>query len=263
LGVVYLPNALPGSGIKFHEPDAAVNSLWAMASLEKSQSLPVGPRLDNGVLFMEPGEERMVTVAFRNPSAEKVRFMAEPYQVHPASQIPHTWLTCYCLAFVYEALAEGAWYRAIRLTIAPDTEPGSKVDAIWTILTDPEWFPMEKPELAAAAQAPEAQATKTEVSPELAAQGKRLATQYGCTSCRSVDGTPGAGPTWQELFGSTRPLADGSKVEADEAYLRESIVSPNAKVAQGFSPGIMPQDYGEKLSDEQLDAMIEFIESVD
>lgn len=51
-----------------------------------------------------------------------------------------------------------------------------------------------------------------------------------------------------------RPL-DGSTVQADEAYLRESIVDPEAKIVKGFSAGIMPSDFGQKL----LDADIQII----
>lgn len=70
--------------------------------------------------------------------------MAEPYQIHPVDQVPHAWLTCFCMAFVYEAPAGGSWYRVIRVTAGPDIPVGSKVDVTWTVLTNPDWFPMEE-----------------------------------------------------------------------------------------------------------------------
>jgi cytochrome c oxidase subunit II len=45
----------------------------------------------------------------------------------------------------------------------------------------------------------------------------------------------------------------------DEAYIREAIVDPDAEISEGFQPGVMPQDYGEKLSDEQLDALVQYL----
>jgi cytochrome c oxidase subunit 2 len=45
----------------------------------------------------------------------------------------------------------------------------------------------------------------------------------------------------------------------DAAFIRESIVNPNAEIAQGFQPNIMPQDYGQKLSDKQLNDLVAFL----
>jgi cytochrome c oxidase subunit 2 len=68
------------------------------------------------------------------------------------------------------------------------------------------------------------------------------------------------GPSWQGLFGQERPLADGSAVVADENYIRESILEPNAKVAEGFQP-VMPTYQG-SLNDEQIEAIIEYIKTL-
>jgi mono/diheme cytochrome c family protein len=48
------------------------------------------------------------------------------------------------------------------------------------------------------------------------------------------------GPTWFGLYGSKVDLADGTTVTADDAYLKESILNPNAKVVAGFNSGLMP-----------------------
>jgi cytochrome c oxidase subunit 2 len=63
-----------------------------------------------------------------------------------------------------------------------------------------------------------------------------------CRGCHSIDGSKMTGPTWLGLFGSTVKLADGSSVIADEAYIKESILSPNAKIVAGdyTSPSVMP-----------------------
>lgn len=110
---------------------------------------------------------------------------------------------------------------------------------------------------------PQATATPTEepseISPEIGAQ---LAQQMGCAACHSPTGGSSVGPTWQGLFGKERPLADGSTVVADETYLRESIVSPNAKIAEGFGAGIMPQNFGDRLSDAEITSIIEYIKTL-
>ena len=143
LSIVYAPKPLPGAGVEFYEPSPEVDSLWAMESLPKGESLPVGQRITDDVVFLTPGEERMVTVAFRNPTSNDVGFMVMPHRESPASLAPQTWLTCLCMSFVYQAPAEGAWYRVVRVKVSPDMPPGSKVDALWIILTDPAVFPMK------------------------------------------------------------------------------------------------------------------------
>lgn len=92
-------------------------------------------------------------------------------------------------------------------------------------------------------------------------RGRELARQFGCLSCHSTDGTKLVGPSWQGLFGREEVLADGTTITVDEAYLKESILDPNAKIVQGFSPNVMPP-YRDRLSDKELKAIIAFIKSL-
>ena len=93
-------------------------------------------------------------------------------------------------------------------------------------------------------------------------RGEKWYTSFGCNACHSLDGTPGVGPTWQGLYQSQRTLADGSTVTADDAYLHEAIVNPNAQVVQGFLENLMPQNFAERMSEAQIQDMIEFIKSL-
>ncbi|HET7091070.1 MAG TPA: cytochrome c [Anaerolineae bacterium] len=102
----------------------------------------------------------------------------------------------------------------------------------------------------------------TPASPvSLEVQGKQLAGELGCLACHSTDGTQRSGPTFKGLFGATVPLQDGSTVIVDEAYLRESILGPNAKIRQGFSAGSMPA-YEGRVSPAEIDALIAYIKSL-
>ncbi len=92
--------------------------------------------------------------------------------------------------------------------------------------------------------------------------GAELVRTMGCTACHSPDGNSSVGPTWKGLFGTERALDDGSVVLADSNYLHESIVAPNAKVAEGFFPGIMPQDFGERLDAQQIADVVSYLESL-
>lgn len=78
---------------------------------------------------------------------------------------------------------------------------------------------------------------------------------YACNACHSLDGTIIVGPTWDGLFGSERPLADGTTVTADEAYIHESIVDPNAEIVAGFAPNIMPQNFEERFAEQEAEIL--------
>jgi cytochrome c oxidase subunit 2 len=91
-------------------------------------------------------------------------------------------------------------------------------------------------------------------------QGKILATKNGCVGCHSADGSPLTGPTWFGLYGEEVPLADGSTVVADDAYITESILDPNAKIVEGFpSPSVMPPYV---LTDEEIANLIAYIKTL-
>ena len=92
--------------------------------------------------------------------------------------------------------------------------------------------------------------------------GQKWATQFGCLSCHSVDGTKIVGPSWKGLAGTAVKLADGSTVTADDTYLKESIVNPNAKVVEGFPASVMPQDFGARLKADQINDLIAYIQSL-
>ncbi len=92
----------------------------------------------------------------------------------------------------------------------------------------------------------------------LAAKGRQLAEGLGCLACHSVDGAPGVGPGWQGLFGSERELADGGSAIADEAYLRESITDPKAKLVKGYPPVMQPY----ALNEDELAALIAYLRSL-
>jgi cytochrome c oxidase subunit II len=93
----------------------------------------------------------------------------------------------------------------------------------------------------------------------LASQGQKAFQDLACATCHRAD-AQGRGPVLEGLFGSKVSLNSGQVVLADEAYLRESILSPSAKVVAGFQP-VMPTFQG-LVSEEQLLALIEYIKSL-
>lgn len=90
-------------------------------------------------------------------------------------------------------------------------------------------------------------------------RGEQLFAQFGCMTCHSQTSQE-RGPSLHGLFGSTVRLADGSRVTADEKYIRESILNPNAALVAGFKP-LMPT-YTGQISQEQLFEIIEYVKSL-
>lgn len=93
--------------------------------------------------------------------------------------------------------------------------------------------------------------------------GERLATNNGCIGCHSLDGSDGVGPTWQELFGNENTLVSGETITVDEQYLHESIVNPNSQIVLGYPANVMPSNYGEMFTEEEISNLIAFIKSLE
>jgi cytochrome c oxidase subunit II len=92
-----------------------------------------------------------------------------------------------------------------------------------------------------------------------AAAGEKLFQDLVCISCHRDD-AQARGPQLKGLFGHTVRLQGGATAIADEAYIRESIVNPQAKIVDGFLP-IMPTFQG-LVSEEQLLQLIAYVRSL-
>ena len=93
----------------------------------------------------------------------------------------------------------------------------------------------------------------------LASAGEKLFADLACNTCHRPE-KQNRGPVLQGLFGKTVTLQTGETVVADEAYIRESILNPSARVTAGFQP-IMPTFQG-LVSEEQLLELIEYVKSL-
>jgi cytochrome c oxidase subunit II len=86
--------------------------------------------------------------------------------------------------------------------------------------------------------------------------GEAVFTQNGCGSCHTLkeaNATGTVGPNLDEL-----PAAAQRAGKPLEAFVRESIVDPDAYVAPGFPKGVMPKTFA-NLPKEQLDALVQYL----
>ena len=95
--------------------------------------------------------------------------------------------------------------------------------------------------------------------------GEKIFVKNSCPTCHGAGGTgqiagsKSPGPKLAGIFNTMQPLATGSPVMADENYIRESILRPNAKIVLGYTTVQMPAFV---LKDDQLDAVIAYIKSL-
>jgi cytochrome c oxidase subunit 2 len=89
--------------------------------------------------------------------------------------------------------------------------------------------------------------------------GEKLFQDLGCVTCHKLDDT-GRGPSLHGVFGSQVKLETGEALVADENYLRESILNPQAKIVAGHQP-IMPTYQG-LISEEGLIQIIAYIKTL-
>jgi cytochrome c oxidase subunit 2 len=91
--------------------------------------------------------------------------------------------------------------------------------------------------------------------------GHELLEQHGCLGCHSLNGTAKAGPSFKGIWGrSVTVLTNGAErsITVDEAYLRRSILEPNADVVKGFPPVMPPFS----LKDEDIRAIVAYLKEL-
>jgi len=93
----------------------------------------------------------------------------------------------------------------------------------------------------------------------LASQGEKLFQRYACSTCHTNDAT-GRGPVLAGVYGSNVTLSNDTTVVADENYIRESILNPQAKIVKGYT-GIMPTFQGQ-MSEDDLLKLVSYIHSL-
>jgi len=94
--------------------------------------------------------------------------------------------------------------------------------------------------------------------PEQTSATYKLLEAKDCMTCHSIDGSESIGPTLKGILGRATKLKTGGTVTADEAYLRESIVQPDAKIVDGFDD-LMPKP---ELTDEELKQLLDYLKTL-
>ncbi|HEY7333823.1 MAG TPA: cytochrome c oxidase subunit II [Bryobacteraceae bacterium] len=100
----------------------------------------------------------------------------------------------------------------------------------------------------------------------MASTGEKLFHQYACANCHHFDGH-GPCPDLRGLYGEQVQISGGTSVAgpttvvADDAYLRESILDPNAKIVQGWKDSYMPSFKGQ-IDEEHVMDLVAYIKAM-
>jgi len=98
-----------------------------------------------------------------------------------------------------------------------------------------------------------------------AANGERLfnesiigaASAPGCITCHSLEpGVVIVGPSHSDIGTRAETAVPGM---SPEDYLRQSIVEPNAHITEGYTEGVMYQNFGEELTNSQINDLVAFL----
>jgi mono/diheme cytochrome c family protein len=83
------------------------------------------------------------------------------------------------------------------------------------------------------------------------AAGKKLFDDNGCGGCHTFKAA--------SANGKIGPNLDDALKGKDAEFVKTSITDPNAEIASGFQPNIMPQNYGSQLTSEQIADLVAFL----
>lgn len=89
----------------------------------------------------------------------------------------------------------------------------------------------------------------------------------GCSTCHSLEpGQTLVGPSLAGIATKAEEIIKSpdytGKAKTVDEFLRESIVDPNAYVEKGFSPGVMYQNYGKDLTEQQIADLVAFLKTL-
>jgi mono/diheme cytochrome c family protein len=81
--------------------------------------------------------------------------------------------------------------------------------------------------------------------------GAQVFANEGCGGCHTFAAA--------EAGGTVGPDLDESLPGTSNSLVKEMIVDPNAEIAKGYPPNVMPQNYGEALSAKEIEDLVKYL----
>jgi cytochrome c oxidase subunit 2 len=90
--------------------------------------------------------------------------------------------------------------------------------------------------------------------------GELLYNRLGCKACHSLDGSKLVGPSFKDMYGFEFDTVEGVRITVDDAYVKESILTPNVSVIAGFQPVMTP--YEGLVDDREIEAITAWLRTL-
>jgi mono/diheme cytochrome c family protein len=81
----------------------------------------------------------------------------------------------------------------------------------------------------------------------------------GCGACHTLADAGGAGAVGPPLDGIASTAATRVDGMAADSYMLKSIINPDDYIVEGFPPGLMPKDYGDRISEEKIELLVKYL----
>ncbi|AKP52968.1 DUF6797 domain-containing protein [Cyclobacterium amurskyense] len=190
----------------------------------------------------EVGEENMPVLAAHLSEDKKAVFLVVP-NIDIVMQME--------VAFDLKTVSGTSWSDKVWMTVNAVNEANLKAEGFGS-LNPADLIENFDPTLVAGKEEGKADAIK----------GKEIFLKYGCVACHAIDDNVAGkiGPSVKGLYGAKREFKDGTTATADDAYIKESIIDPGAKVVKGRE-GEMPSFLG-LLSDQDIESVILYFKTL-
>lgn len=167
-----------------------------------------------------------------------------------------------CIEYLYQSLTDpNAHVVEGFQPIMPDVRRTLSNEQVWALVAYLESqggeVTVDAADISRTAEAPPSGGATAEGAPAGGAPGSAttdpmaLFQEFGCLACHKL------GDQGQEVG----PPFDGVGAQRDAAYIRRSILDPAADVPQGYEQlaGVMPRDFGQRMTAAQLEAIVQFL----
>jgi cytochrome c oxidase subunit 2 len=90
--------------------------------------------------------------------------------------------------------------------------------------------------------------------------GELLYNRLGCKACHTIDGSKLVGPSFKNMYGYEFDTVEGVRITVDDAYVKESILTPNVSVIAGYQPVMTP--YAGLVDDREIEAITAWLKTL-
>ena len=106
-----------GAKVELHEVKSR-SRLWETKSVKLMNLAPIGNKIENSVLLLEPGQSKRFALVMRNETEKPLFFFAAPHVAHPVEHSLGFKFRCLCINHAFTVGPKETWYRIVEFRLA-------------------------------------------------------------------------------------------------------------------------------------------------